>query len=436
MPEAFDFEPYLAPSRGPRAGRAVDAPTALRAIPNGARVFLSPLAGVAQQLLAEMAALRDQWTALEIVGAFLLEPIAPLEHAGAPFRFTAWHPSTSYRAAMAAGPEAFQVMPARYSDSAWLFLLDGPYPVDVALVMVSPPGPDGRFSLGVSTGAVVDTLRTAPLVIAQVNREMPYTFGVGELPREAFDFLVEIDGPLPDMGRAGPGPEEETIAAHVAEMVPDGATLQFGLGAVPEAIIGRLSQHHDLGVHSGMVGDGIISLEASGALTNARKPFDVGVTISAEVIGTPDLFAWAHRNPRLRMAPARYTHGVGVLTRLHQLVAINSALQVALDGSINTNVAGGRIISGPGGQPDYAEAAADSAGAMSVVALLSTAAGGKVSRIVRELDPGAVASIPRTLADRVVTEYGAAALRGRSLRDRAVALRAIAHPDFQGALED
>ncbi|PZC42223.1 MAG: acetyl-CoA hydrolase [Chloroflexi bacterium] len=433
MPEHTDFQPYLASARGSRAGRTTDAATAFAEIPDGGRILIPTLSGVPMGLLAALDDARDRWSSLEIVTGTLREPPAPLDHAGAPFHFATWQFSRPLRPAEQAG--ALRVIPARYSQTATLFQPHGPVPVDAVLVSASPPGPDGNLSLGVAVGSVIDAVRSAPLVIAQVNPAMPYVFGAGELPPDAFDFLVHIESPLPELTRAPPGPLEEAIAEHVVGLVPDGATLQFGIGAIPEAVMARLAARRDLGIHSGLISDGLIDLLESGALTNAAKSQDAGVMIAAVCGGTRRLFDWLHRNPEVRLAPARYSHGVDVVARSHRLVTINSAISVGLDGSLNAETINGRLLSGPGGQPDYAEAAMAAPGGTGIVAMPSTAAGGKASRIVRRLGAEEAVTIPRVLADRVVTEYGAAELRGRSLDERAAALRAIAHPDFRDALQ-
>ncbi len=433
MPPAPSEPPSeAAPASVRRDARFVDAATAMRAIPDGARVYLPPFCGTPLQLLAALDEHRGLWSSLELVGGFLLQEIAPLRHAGDPFRVTTWQMSAPYRPAVEAG--VLDVIPLRYSQPGAVFGSGGPYAVDVALVQVSPPGPDGRVSLGTSVGSLVDVVRSAPLVIAQVNREMPYTFGAGELPPEAFDLLVELDGPLPELARPEPGDRDHAIAEHVVALVPDGATIQVGLGAIPEAVVGRLHARAELGVHSGQITDGIVDLAEQGVVTNSRKAFDEGVSVTAEIIGTRRLFDWVDRNPSVRLAPSTYTHGLGVLSRCSLLRAVNSAVQVALDGSVNVESVGGRLISGAGGQPDFAEAALWAEDAISFVAMPSTAAGGRVSRIVRSLDEGAVVAVPRHLTDRVVTEYGVAELLGRPLSLRAEALRAIADPRFRDEL--
>jgi 4-hydroxybutyrate CoA-transferase len=428
------FGPYLAPSRGPRGGLRAEPAAAFARIPDGARVLVTSACGTPLQLLEELDAARDRWTDLTLVAGQLLGPIAPAAHAGQPFRFLSIQPSQFLSAASDGGPA--QVVPARYSDTASLFLPSGPLAVDAVLVQVSAEGPGGRFSLGVSVGAVIDAVRSAPLVIAQVNRQMPYTFGAGELRRDEIDVLVEIDGPLLEVRRPVVTAEIETIARNVLTQVPDEATLQFGVGSIPEATMALLGQRRDLGIHSGMISDGIVDLVESGAVTNRRKAFDQGLTVAGEVMGTRRLFDWVHLNPLLQMAPSRYTHGVPVVAGCHRFVSIQSALEVALDGSINAESIGDRQVGGPGGQPDFVEAAAAAVDGIAIHALQSTAAGGTVSRIVPQLDAGTIVTTPRYLADRVVTEYGVAQLRGQPLPRRAAALAAIAHPHFRPGLQD
>lgn len=428
----FDFHDYLVPSRGPRPGSRADASAAFSGIQDGARVLIGSGCATPALLLEELAAQRSRWARLEIVAGQLLAPTALTRFASEPFWFTTVQPSEHLADRSNAGPA--HTVPARYSDLPGLFAAGGALAPGVVLVQVSPPGPEGRFSLGVSVGSMIDAVRSAPLVIAQVNRQMPYTFGAGELRRDEIDVLVEMDGPLIELRRGEPGAEAQAIARHALTQIPNGATLQFGIGAVPEALMGLLAERHNLGIHSGMIGDGIAGLVDSGAITNTRKAFDQGVCVTAEIIGTRPLFDWAHRNPLVRMAPASYSHGVPVIARCSSFVSIQSALQVALDGSINAESIGTRQVAGPGGQPDYAEGAAAARGGIAIHALPATAAGGKLSRIVPRLDAGAVITTPRYLADRIVTEFGVAQLRGRTLAQRAEALTAIAHPGFRAGL--
>ena len=382
-------------------------------------------------LMHALDEMRDGWTDIELATGNLFTHLPPLDHPNQPFRFSTYQTSAPMREVEASG--ALQHIPATYAQVPTLFRPDGPLPADAILIQVSEPGPEGMYSLGTSVGGIVDVVRTAPLVIAQVNPNLPYTFGAAELQREEIDWLVPIDSEVLELRRAEPGPLERQIAAAVAELVTDGATLQFGIGGVPEAIMGMLGERRDLGIHSGLISDGVMGLVESGALNGSRKTTAPELIITTEAAGSAEFFHWIDRNPAVCMAPAGYTHSLQVLAQQRNFVGINSAVQVALDGTINAESLGARQISGPGGQPDFA-AGAILNGGISVVAMPSTAARGKVSRIVKRLDPDAVVTTPRTLADRIITEYGQAELAGRTLGDRADALRAIAHPDFRDRL--
>lgn len=427
----IDFDDYLPPRSAPRPAREVSAEVALREIPDGSRVVVPPMSATPVGLLDALDAIRDGWTELELATGNLFAHVAPLDHPHAPFRFSTYQTSGPLREVEAAG--ALDHIPATYAQVPGLFRPDGAMPADAVLVQVSEPGPQGLYSLGTSVGGTVDVVRTAPLVIGQINPNLPYTFGAAELRREEFDWLVSIDSPVLELRRAEPGALEREIASAVAELVTDGATLQFGIGGVPEAIMGMLGDRRDLGVHSGLISDGVMGMVASGALTGARKATAPDLIITTEAAGSAEFFHWLDRNESVCMAPAGYTHSLEILAQQTNFVGINSAVQVALDGTINAESLGSRQISGPGGQPDFA-AGAMLNGGVSVVAMPSTAARGKVSRIVRSLDPEAVVTTPRTLADRIVTEFGMAELSGRTLGQRADALRLIAHPDFRNTL--
>ena len=427
----MNFDAYLPPRSAPRPTRDGTAEQALRQIPDGARVVVPPMSATPLGLLAALDDLRDGWTDIEIATGNLFTHVPPLDHPNEPFRFSTYQTSGPLREVEAAG--ALEHIPATYAQVPSLFRPDGPLPADAILVQVSEPGPEGMYSLGTSVGGIVDVVRTAPLVIAQINPNLPYTFGAAELRREEFDWLVPLESEVLELRRSEPGALEREIAASVAELVTDGATLQFGIGGVPEAIMGMLGNRSDLGIHSGLISDGVMGMVGSGALTGSQKATAPELIITTEAAGSAEFFHWIDRNPAVCMAPAGYTHSLAILAQQSNFVGINSAVQVALDGTINAESLGPRQISGPGGQPDFA-AGSMLNGGISVVAMPATAARGKVSRIVRQLDPVAVVTTPRTLADRIITEYGQAELAGRTLAARADALRAIAHPDFRHEL--
>ena len=427
-----DFAPFMAPWRGPREGRVAGVEDAIAAIPDRSRVFLSQVCSVPVTLVDALSERRGRFSRLELVTAYLLDPLPVFDHPHEPFVLTSLQACRAARAMIDAG--ACSIVPASLSQWPDLLSAGGPLAPDVALVQVSAPGPDGRFSLGTGTGTGIDVVRSAPLVIAEVNPQMPYTFGAGELSRDHFDLLVDVDHPLPELPPQPVGDLERTIAGHAAQDIRDGATLQFGIGAVPAAIMSVLGDLRDLGLHGGMLGDACIDLVESGAITGSRKTIDPFLHVGGEVLGSTRLFEWVHRNERVMTVPARYSHGPANLARIDDFVAINSTVEIALDGAVGAEVAGGQVISGPGGQPDFALGASMSRGGISILGLPATASRGRISRIVEALDPAAPVTVPRYLADRVVTEYGVARLKGLDLAQRAEALRRIAHPDFRGQL--
>ncbi len=419
------------PRRLARLARRGDPEAALADIPDGARVVIPALSGTPLGLLAELDRLRNRWTRIELVSGLLLEPIAPLDHPGDPFSFVTYQTSGAYRPAEEVG--ALEHVAVFYTQVPTLFEPRGVLPADVVLVQVSPPNEQGVYSLGSSVGGILNAIRSAPLVIGQVNPLVPHTYGASELQAEEFDWLVDLEGRIPEVHRSQPGPVERAIAEHVVSLIPDGATLQFGIGALPEAIMGLLGSRSDLGIHSGLLSDGMIELVESGAVTGAQKGTMPGLIVVSEAIGTSHLYRWLDGDRRVRFAPSSYTHSQIVLAKEPRFVAINSAVEVSLDGAVNAETIAGRRISGPGGQPDFA-ASAVIHGEANVIAMPSTAARGRVSRIVDRLPPDAAVTTPPYFADIVVTEFGIARLRGRTLGQRADALRAIAHPDFRQGL--
>ncbi|MFN0092022.1 MAG: acetyl-CoA hydrolase/transferase family protein [Acidimicrobiales bacterium] len=429
---APDYRDLLPAPGPPKEGRLVSMAEAMAAIPDNCRVYVSPICSVPVALVAALAEHHDRWTHIELVTDYLIDPLPVFEFAGAPFHLTSLQPN---RAAAAMGKAGVLArVPASYSQFARLIGPHGPHAIDVALVQVSPPGPEGRFSLGVAAGANADVVRTAPFVIAEINPNMPYTFGAAECERSLFDLLVDVEHPVVELVVPEPDDTARTIGAHAAAEVPDGAVLQFGIGAIPESILAQLGDRRDLGMHGGMVGDTVIRLVESGALTGARKSIDPGKMVVGGVLGTRRSFDWAHRNPDILTVGSQYSHGVPILAQVRDFCAINSALEIALDGSVNAEMAGETLVSGPGGQPDFAVGASFAPGGRSIIAFPATAAGGKLSRIVRRLGEGAVTTLPRYLVDRVVTEYGVARLAGLPIEQRAGALAAIAHPDFRAQL--
>jgi acyl-CoA hydrolase len=304
---------------------------------------------------------------------------------------------------------------------------------DVALVQVSPPDAAGNHSFGLISDFVQAAVAKARVVIAEVNECVPFTHGDAVLPASRIDCAVHVARTPVEVMPAQIGETDRAIARFVADYVEDGAVLQVGIGAVPDAILQLLRDRRDLGVHSGMVGDGLVDLVEAGVVTNASKPIDAGVSITGALIGTRRLYAFAHRNPQIGMRSSAYTHDAAVLCRLPRLLTINSALEVDLTGQVNAEQSGSHYLGGTGGQVDFVRAGSRSPGGRSIIALPATAKGGKLSRIVPGLS-GPVTTA-RSDVDVIVTEFGAAELRGQTLAERTRRLIAIAHPDFREELE-
>lgn len=326
---------------------------------------------------------------------------------------------------------ALQVIPVHVSQIGPLIEV-GIIPCDVAMVQVSEADADGWHSCGLIADYVDTAVACARLTIAEVNAAVPYTHGAGVTGTE-IDLAVHCDMPPVEVVAGTISDTDTAIARHCASYIHDGSVIQTGVGAVPDAILRLLGDRKDLGVHSGMLGDGLIDLVEAGVITNARKEIDAGVSISGALIGTRRLYDWAHRNPAVRMCATSYTHDAAVLGRLSRLVTINSALEVDLTGQVNAEQSGAAYLGGTGGQVDFVRAGARSRGGASIIALPATAKNGTLSKIVSSLS-GPVTTA-RTEVDVIVTEYGAAELKGRSLAARAKALVAIAHPDFRDALD-
>jgi 4-hydroxybutyrate CoA-transferase len=311
----------------------------------------------------------------------------------------------------------------------------GQLPLDVAFVQTSPPDEHGFLSLGTSVDCSLTAAQCARHVVAEVNHQMPRTFGDSFLHTSQVSAMVETDRPLLQLPMEAPTPVQQRIATQVASLIPDGAVLQTGIGGIPDAVLGRLKDHRAIGVHSEMCSDGVIDLFEAGALTGERKNIHRGKIVVGFVLGTQRLFKYMHQNPLFEMHPTSYTNDPFIIAQHDRMIAINSAIQVDLTGQVCADSIGTKPYSGFGGQVDFVRGAARSKGGKPIIALPSTAKNGTISRIVPVLDPGSGVVTSRGDVHYVITEYGIAYLHGKSLRQRAEALIAIAHPKFQDELE-
>lgn len=324
-------------------------------------------------------------------------------------------------------------VPIFLSDIPSLFS-SGQVQLDAALVQLSPPDAHGFCTLGPSVDAARAAVDSARIVLAEINTQMPRTHGNALVPMSRLTAYTVTDRPLHVHAPEPETPVAARIGELVADLVEDGATLQMGIGAIPDAVLARLTDKNDLGVHTEMFSDRLIDLVHAGVITNRRKPNQVGRIATSFVIGTRRLFDFVDDNPLVQFFGCDWTNDTQLICKMPRMTAINSAIQVDLSGQICADSMGHRIYSGIGGQLDFIRGAARSKGGKPIIALPSTAAGGTVSRIVRELSPGAGVVTTRGHVHWVVTEYGAVNLHGKTMRERAELLREIAHPDFRGEL--
>lgn len=294
---------------------------------------------------------------------------------------------------------------------------------DVALLQITPPDEQGNCSVGPSSDMIAALLELNIPLIGEMNWQMPFTYGT-TIPAERFAALIESDRPLVEMPSPPAGPLERSVAANVVELIPDGATLQFGVGTIPDAVLELLKVRRDLNIHSGAITDGVVDLIEGGMVTNAGKPFDQGKSVTGFLLGTKRLFDFAHRNPAIQMVAADYSNSPLVIARLPHFVSINSALEVDYWGQVNAEALGDWQLAGIGGQLDYISGAWYAPEGLSIVALPGSTGSGK-SRIVPRLSAGHPVSTPRHMAQVVVTEKGVADLRGKSLSERERLLKAI-----------
>jgi acyl-CoA hydrolase len=325
------------------------------------------------------------------------------------------------------------IVPCRYSDLPRL-IRRGALKADVLLLQVSPPDASGRYSLSMAHDYLPAALDAARIVIAEVNRKAPWTYGERYIHESEIDIAIETERELPDPMISRPSAVELAIAKRAAGLIEDGATLQVGIGTLPGAILSQLGGHRELGLHTGALIDEAAALVAAGVITNARKSIDTGVSVAGVVMGGQLAQELGATNPAVQFRSVEYTHAAGVLARLDRLVAINSAIEIDLTGQVNAEVAGEIYVGAVGGAPDFLEAANRSRGGIPIVALPSTVDDGDKTktRIVSRLS-GPV-STPRSNAGIVMTEHGAVDLRGLSIRERIPKMISLAASEFREQL--
>jgi 4-hydroxybutyrate CoA-transferase len=410
---------------------------AMKVVKSGQRVFLTGNVSIPKNLLAALVNRAPELENVEICHALTIgsaDYVAP-ELAGH-LRVNTLFIGGNVRKAVQEGRADFT--PVLLSEFTLLFK-NNILPLDVALVHVSPPDEHGFCSLGVEVGLTKTPAESAKIIIAEVNEQMPRTLGDSFLHVSRLDYVVPVNYPIHElaMGEEGDLEVVEKIAGHIAELIPDGATMQMGIGAIPDAVLKFLFDKKDLGIHTELFSDGVIDLVEAGVLTNARKTIHNGKIVAGFIIGTRRLYDWVDDNPLIELHRTEYINDPFVIAQNDRMVAINSAIEVDLTGQVCADSIGHKLYSGVGGQLDFVYGASRSKGGVPIIALPSMNImrdGTAVSKICHFLKPGAGVVTTRNHVRFVVTEYGVAELYGKTIRQRAQALINIAHPQFRDEL--
>jgi acetyl-CoA hydrolase len=406
---------------------------AVAAIKSGDRVFVHGANAYPQALIQALTARAPELSDVEMVSlhtngdASYTNP----EYAGH-FHHRALFVGPNVREAVESGRATY--VPIFLSDIPKLFR-SGHMPLDVALLHVSPPDEHGFCSLGTSVDCTLAAARAAKIRIAQVNPNMPRTHGDSFIHIRELDHWVDVDEPLPELESGAPSATQVAIGQNIADLTPDGATLQLGIGGIPNAVLAALSSHKDLGIHSEVVSDGIVDLVESGVINGSKKTLNNGKIVVSFLNGTRRLYDFVDDNPMVEMRQVDYTNSTLVILRLDNMIAINSAIEIDLTGQVCAESMGSKVYSGVGGQMDFMRGASLSQGGKPIIALASTAKHDTISRIVPQLRQGAGVTTTRAHMHYMVTEYGQIDLHGLDLEERAKAMISLAHPKFRDELE-
>jgi len=409
------------------------AAEAVRVVRSGDRVYYGGNAAIPQALVRALAERRDELRDVQLSHVLLLgdDPLSHPDMAGH-FRHNSLFVGPADRAAVNDGRADY--VPIFLHQIPRLFT-EGLVPLDVAMVMVSPPDEHGFVSLGVETLASKAACRAARAVVAQVNERMPRVLGDSFLHVSRLQAIVEHTEPLPTLESSPATDAERAIGRHVVELIEPGATVQMGIGGIPDAVYAAIDGPLDLGIHTEMISDGAMRAIERGAVTGNRKSLHPGKVVITFALGTTALYEFLDNNPLIEAHPVEYVNDPVVASRNDRLVAVNSAIEVDLTGQVCSDSIGQRIYSGFGGQVDFIRAAARSQGGKPIIAIPATAQSGKMSRIVPLLKAGAGVVTSRADVHWIVTEHGAVNLFGRNLRERAELLIGIAAPQFRPELE-
>ncbi len=417
--------------------RVVTPQDAVKVIKSGDRVFLTGNVSVPQTVLGALVEHALSLTDVEIVQVLT---IGPADYVGPAMeghlRVNTMFVSANVRKTVQEGRADFT--PILLSEFPLLFK-HGLMSLDVALIQVSPPDEHGFCSLGVEVGPTKTPAETAKIIIAEVNEQMPRTLGDSFIHVSRINYIVPVDYPIPElaMGEGGESETIEKIAAHIAGLIPDGATMQLGIGAIPDAVLKYLYDKKDLGIHTELFSDGVIDLVNAGVLTNARKSLHTGKIVAGFLMGSKRLYDWVDDNPMIELHRTEYVNDPFVIAQNERMVAVNSAIEIDLTGQVCADSIGPKLYSGVGGQLDFIYGASRARNGVPVIALPSTVTlkdGTVVSKIAAMLKQGAGVVTTRNHVRFVVTEFGVAELYGKTIRQRSQALIGISHPAFREEL--
>lgn len=415
--------------------KTVTPEQAAQTIRSGNRIFLTGNASVPQKVLGALVARATELTDVEIVQVLTIgnaDYVAP--EMDGHLRVNTLFISDNVRKAVNEGRADFT--PCFLSEIPGLFK-NGYLPLDVALVHVSPPDEHGFCSFGVEVGVTKTAAQAARMVIAEVNPNMPRTLGDAFIHVSKITYAVPVDYDLPETPMGDPSDLATRIAKHIASLIPDGATLQMGIGGIPDAVLRELTSHKHLGVHSELFSDGVVELVEQGVIDGERKTLHPGKITAGFMLGTKRLYTFVHDNPVIELHPTEYVNDPLIIAQNDRMVAINSAIEIDLTGQVCSDSIGPRMYSGVGGQVDFIYGASRSNGGLPIIALPATATvkGEVISKIVPMLRQGAGVVTTRNHVRFVVTEFGIADLYAKTLRQRAKALIEVAAPEFRDALE-
>lgn len=410
------------------------AEQAVKAVPSGANLFLTGNCSVPRQLLSALVQ-RARAGEVENVTVHQVLTIGDADYVSpdleGKLRVNTMFVSANVRKAVNEGRADFT--PVFLGEIPKLFK-QGIVPLDVAFVHLSPPDEHGFCSYGIEVGLTKPAAESARMIIAEVNDRMPRTLGDSFIHVSKLTHVVQVDYPMVELPQGEPGELEKAIGAHVAELIPDGATMQLGIGSIPDGVLYYLKDKRHLGIHTELFSDGVVELVERGVVTNERKTLHRGKIICGFILGSKGLYDFVHDNAMVEFHPQDYVNDPFIIAQNERMCSINSAIEVDLTGQVCADSIGHRIYSGVGGQLDFVRGAARSKGGKPIIALPATAKQGQLSRIVAELKPGAGVVTTRNDVHYVVTEFGVAHLYGKTIRQRVEALINVAHPDFRQEL--